>query len=128
MKQLIRETEVLVYAIGIDSRAEPAQCDVRRSSQGSSRSSAAEPPRPCPMPFPFPIPGGRRPAAAARRSRRRPARAGGGGSTPRSGGGDDDRVNVAALRDITDDSGGRTEIVRWRARSRSRRPPASPTS
>jgi hypothetical protein len=24
----------------------------------------------------------------------------------------DDRVNVAALRDITDDSGGRTEIVR----------------
>ena len=30
----------------------------------------------------------------------------------------DDRVNVAALRDITDDSGGRTEIVRSRARSR----------
>ena len=27
-------------------------------------------------------------------------------------GGDDDRVNVAALRDITDDSGGRTEIIR----------------
>ena len=25
----------------------------------------------------------------------------------------DDRVNVAALRDITDDSGGRTEIIRW---------------
>ena len=28
------------------------------------------------------------------------------------GSGRDDRVNVAALRDITDDSGGRTEIVR----------------
>ena len=32
----------------------------------------------------------------------------------------DERVNVAALRDITDDSGGRTEIVRAGARSRSR--------
>ena len=31
----------------------------------------------------------------------------------------DDRVNVAALRDITDDSGGRTEIVRIAGRSRS---------
>jgi hypothetical protein len=30
---------------------------------------------------------------------------------PRSGG-SDDRVNVAALRAITDDSGGRTEIIR----------------
>jgi hypothetical protein len=25
----------------------------------------------------------------------------------------DDRVNIVALRDMTDDSGGRTEIVRW---------------
>ena len=32
----------------------------------------------------------------------------------------DDRVNGAALRDMTDDSGGRTEIVRDAARSRSR--------
>ena len=31
----------------------------------------------------------------------------------------DDRVNVAALRDMTDDSGGRTEIVRDAARSQS---------
>ena len=29
-----------------------------------------------------------------------------------SRGGADERVNVAALRDLTDDSGGRTEIVR----------------
>jgi D-serine dehydratase len=39
-------------------------------------------------------------------------------SQPRSGGatmgrGMDDRVNVVALREITDDSGGRTEIVRY---------------
>ena len=25
----------------------------------------------------------------------------------------DDRVNIAALRDITDDSGGRTEVIRY---------------
>ena len=40
------------------------------------------------------------------------------GPAPGSGnsrwrGGSDDRVNVAALRDITDDSGGRTEIIRY---------------
>ena len=34
---------------------------------------------------------------------------GGGGSYRRGG---DDRVNVVALRDMTDDSGGRTEIIR----------------
>ena len=39
-------------------------------------------------------------------------RPGGGGGWPRSRAGNDDRVNVAALRDMTDDSGGRTEIVR----------------
>jgi len=38
----------------------------------------------------------------------------GGGGNPRwPRNGMDDRVNVAALRDITDDSGGRTEIIRW---------------
>ena len=66
----------------------------------------------------------RRPAAArpapppptAARTRRQPIR------TPpvgRYGSRLDDRVNVAALRDITDDSGGRTEIVRTGARPRS---------
>ena len=36
---------------------------------------------------------------------------GGGGGWPRSSN-NDDRVNVAALRDMTDESGGRTEIIR----------------
>jgi hypothetical protein len=39
-----------------------------------------------------------------------PGRGGSGGGIVR--GGADDRVNVVALREITDDSGGRTEIVR----------------
>jgi len=37
---------------------------------------------------------------------------GGGSGGYRRGGMSDDRVNVVALRDLTDDSGGRTEIIR----------------
>jgi Ca-activated chloride channel homolog len=78
IKQLIRQSEVMVYAIGIDGQA--------------TRSSGWPPPQQLPLPFPFP-------------GRRTPPR---GGAIRTS----DERVNVAALRDITDDSGGRTEIVR----------------
>ena len=58
--------------------------------------------------MPFPFPGGRRPRGGF------PPIGGGGGS---SGGGGwpsapGDRVNADALRQITDDTGGRTEIVR----------------
>jgi len=60
------------------------------------------------MPFPFPMPGTRRPPASPPYAP--PPGAGGSGS--RSRGNPDERVNVTALRDITDDSGGRTEIVR----------------
>ena len=90
LKQEIRESEVLVYAVGIDSD-EPTY--TRRPSA---------PPR---MPIPFPF----------------PPRRGGGGWPPQrppTGGGgwhvgrDDDRVNVVALREMTDDSGGRTEVIR----------------
>ncbi len=97
LKQIIRESEVLVYAIGIDGEGEPTY--------------RTPPPRqPFPVPTPFPIPGGR-----GRRGYPPPPTGGGtGGGTggyPR-GRNNDDRVNVAALRDMTDDSGGRTEIIR----------------
>ena len=91
VQRLIRETEVLVYAIGIDAQSRSG-IRVGRPSQ----------PR-VPMPLPFPVPGGRSPRVP------QPA------PTPWPGGGrvgSDDRVNVAALRDLTDDSGGRTEIIR----------------
>lgn len=80
LRRLIRESEVLVYAIGVDARARPF-------------SSGVQFPLPVPLPPPFPIPG-RRP---------RP-------QSPPMGG--DEGVNARALRSITDDSGGRTEIVR----------------
>jgi Ca-activated chloride channel family protein len=95
VKQLIRESEVLVYAIGIDGTGETTR--------------SAPPPRlPIPMPIPFPGSGrGRRPGWPLP-----PIGGGGSGGSgwPRTP--SDDRVNVVALRDMTDDSGGRTEIVR----------------
>jgi VWFA-related protein len=98
VRHLVRETEVLVYAIGIDGQGE-ATIFTRPSPP------VARPPSPIPFPlpggrggrgFPFPIPG--------------PGRGGSGGGMTR--GSADDRVNVFALREMTDDSGGRTEIVR----------------
>jgi VWFA-related protein len=94
VRDALRDSEVLVYAVGIDGD----------SVQDRMRQPPMRPRVPPPMPFPpargprgrFPIvpqifgPGGRQ--------------------FPRNM--NDDRVNSAALRDMTDDSGGRTEIVR----------------
>jgi VWFA-related protein len=101
LKRMIRESEVLVYAVGIDGSSRQTTYGGRQP--GGIGLPPRQPPR-LPIPLPFPIPGRRRPP----------------GVTPspswQSGGGypwgAEDRVNVAALRDITDDSGGRTEIVR----------------
>src|SRR5437588_2253696 len=92
VKRQIRESETLVYAIGIDGTEET----VRRAP--------LPPPRvPFPIPFPFPGRGGR-----GRWPQNPPQGPTGGWSR----GASDDRVNASALRDMTDDSGGRTEIVR----------------
>lgn len=95
VQRLIRESEVLVYAVGIDGTS---------SSQvtwgGGQRFPPRRPPIVMPGPMPFPFPGRRTPSAP----RPQPP-----GANPRNL---DERVNVAALRDLTDDSGGRTEIIR----------------
>ena len=101
VKQLIRQTEVLVYAVGIDSP------DATYASNWPQR-PPRQPPR-VPIPFPFPVPGGRRPPSPPPPP---PGPIGGGSPRWRTNNAED-RVNVAALRDITDDSGGRTEIVRY---------------
>jgi Ca-activated chloride channel family protein len=93
LKQQIRESEVLVYAIGIDGESEaPTYRPIPQPRQ---------PPR-LPIPFPFPVPG--------RGGRTFPLLPGAQRSWRINPG--DDRVNVAALRDMTDDSGGRTEVIR----------------
>jgi Ca-activated chloride channel family protein len=88
VQQLIRESEVMVYAIGIDA-----------ASDGSIGRSPA--PRTPPPQFPWPggiqLPWPRRPSPAPPTS------------SPRVG--PSERVNEHALRMLTDDSGGRTEII-----------------
>ena len=109
LKAQIRETEILVYAIGIDSQAETEESirwpwsRIREVSfQGRGR----------PIPFPFPIPGRPRPTPPAPGTPGNPPILRPRSPGSRSTTGNDDRVNVAALREITDASGGRTEVVR----------------
>ena len=104
LKQMIRETEVLVYAVGIDGRSE--------STFGGPRGTPPVVRQPSPrMPFPFPRGGGR--GTPWPQGPTFPGSGGGGrGGGVYGGGGGDDGVNAAALRELTDDSGGRTEIVR----------------
>jgi Ca-activated chloride channel homolog len=89
LKRQIRDSEVLVYAVGIDSDGDD---------------NARRPPPPVRLPIPVPFPGGR----GGRWPQPQTGGTGGGSWRSRS----DDHVNAAALREITDDSGGRTEIVR----------------
>ena len=100
VKQSIRESELLVYAVGIDSEA----------GDGAFQPPTIRQPPRRPLPIPLPFPGG------SGRPRGRfpllePQIFGPGTRGSRSWPGDE-RVNVVALRDMTDDSGGRTEIVR----------------
>ena len=101
VREALRSSDVLVYAIGIDGDS----LDQFRRSPPQPRN----PPRP---PNPFPPGGGRLPGRGP--GGRWPAFpqifGPGGRQFPASV--NDDRVNATALRDMTDDSGGRTEIVR----------------
>jgi VWFA-related protein len=95
-KSLIRESEALVYAVGIDCGSEP----VRRGP------TIFQPAQRGPVPRPFPQPGGRVPwPTPVPRLPQPPDR----GTWMR---GCNDPVDIASLRDLTDDSGGRTEIIR----------------
>jgi VWFA-related protein len=96
LKQQIRESEVLVYAVGIDGEGEPT----------IHRGPVQPGPR-IPMPVPFPFPG--MPRSGGSWPPPPPIGGSGGNSRYRRL---DDHVNAAALREMTDDSGGRTEIVR----------------
>jgi Ca-activated chloride channel family protein len=88
VRNAVRASEVLVYAVGIDGEGEPAMI--------------GQPPT-LPIPVPFPIPG-RRPPTQWPSPPQYPPTSG------RTSGGD--RLNPSALRELTDSSGGRTEVVR----------------
>jgi Ca-activated chloride channel family protein len=88
VRELIRQSEVMVYAIGVDGRAQ-------------SYTQGRQPRMPLPIPIPFP---GRRPQF--------PPPIGGRGGIIQRGGNSGDRLDAGALRRVTDDTGGRTEVVR----------------
>lgn len=91
LKQLVRESEVLVYAIGIDAESRP---------QIQQQPIPLPPTR---RPIPLPFPPTRRPRPLTQFPQIQ---------WPRQSTSGNERVNVVALRDLTDDSGGRTEIIR----------------
>jgi VWFA-related protein len=107
VRQLIRESEVLVYAIGIDASGSPSST----YASTPQSSSASAPPKSGPTPSAFP--GARTPPPAASASAS--GSSGSSGSSRPSGSSSrpssSSRLNVDALRSITDDSGGRTEII-----------------
>ena len=125
LKRKIRETEVLVYAIGIDAMTDTTRSRTRRPmvlDRDHVRDDPVQAAAPA-APFPFPMPRGHARPGQRPRDPRRPTNDPRGPATaaipavadrgtdrrarPR-----DEPVNVAALRDITDDSGGRTEVIR----------------
>jgi VWFA-related protein len=111
VQRQIRESEILVYAVGIDAHAET----------GRAAPSPVRPRFP-PIQLGFPFPGGRRaPGGRVPRQPLPPAPPPGPGLPPIGGGGGgnpggpwniEEPVNESALRAMTDDSGGRTEIIR----------------
>jgi VWFA-related protein len=92
---LIRQSEVLVYTLGIDGTGRGGSTQTQKPTNGRPRG------------FPFP------PSGGGGRGRFPPVfpqiiwGGGSGGSRP----GNNERVNADALRQITDDTGGRTEII-----------------
>ena len=116
LQALIRDTEALIYAIGIDARVDTdSQPRTRWPWWNVALPQVREQGRPVPRPFPIP---GRRnppqpqPPPGTPRGPVFPPRY---PTPPQPRGGyanPGERVNVAALRDITDDSGGRTEVIR----------------
>ena len=95
LRQLIQQREVIVYAIGIDAGGDPGP-------QSSSSSQGSTSRRPVPSPFP-----GRTPPIVAAPPPPPPPPS----TSSRRGSRPDGRVNADVLRTITDDSGGRTELI-----------------
>jgi Ca-activated chloride channel family protein len=109
VRQLIRESEVLVYAIGIDASGSSASAYSSASTSSRPQGSAtgnSSPPKSIPVPSAFPG------ARVVPKSPRQPNNPGSSSSPfPGRRSSSDARLNVDALRSITDDSGGRTEII-----------------
>jgi Ca-activated chloride channel family protein len=107
-RQIIKESEVMVYAIGIDASGSPS------ASYAPAASASASPSAPKSKPTPSAFPGARAPSSSTGStgptgSAGTTGSAGSSGSRARPS--SSARLNVDALRMMTDDSGGRTEII-----------------
>jgi len=104
VEQLIRQSEVLVYAIGID-----ASDGGNYAASGSSTNVPRQAPPPKSVPVPSPFPGKAPPPSAAPPAA--PAPVPSAPSTRKGTSSSSERVNVEARRRITDDTGGRTGLI-----------------
>jgi VWFA-related protein len=107
LHEIIRESEVLVYAVGVDASGSATYPAHANSTSGSGSASGGPSTRPVPQPFP-----GKGPTsvvAPPSSASPPPPKPSSHQSQSRSSG--EGAVNVEALRAITDDSGGRTEII-----------------
>ena len=107
IQQRIRQSEVLVYAIGIDASDGVGSSRARTGASGTSNAPPSNQPRTIPVPSPFP---GKGPATRTVPPPAAPPPAPA-PSNPRRSGSSTDRINADTLRALTDDSGGRTEII-----------------
>ena len=111
IQQRIRQSEVLVYAIGIDaSNGIGSRSSNSGGSSDRQQRAGVEPAADHPVPSPFPGKGADDPdrhaaATSAAAATAQPS------SSRRSSGSATDRINADTLRALSDDSGGRTEII-----------------
>jgi len=108
LHEMIRESEVLVYAVGIDASGSATFPGHSNSTGGSGGGSSSSGPTTRPVPQPFPGKGPTSVAAAPSAPPPAPKPSSHQGQSRSAGEG---AVNVEALRAITDDSGGRTEVI-----------------
>lgn len=112
VQQQIRQSEVLVYAVGIDASDNADYSSRSNKNSGSSSSSPAPSTPSGPRPQPSPFPGAKTPPPTtytpAPAPPPPPSRS---SSSSRRSNSSIDRVNPDALHALTDDSGGRTEII-----------------
>ncbi|HQX83434.1 MAG TPA: VWA domain-containing protein [Vicinamibacterales bacterium] len=95
LTRLIQESELLVYAVGIEASGGSGSY-----SQPSAPQKTSRPPSPSPFP-------GRKVTTPPPTPAPTPTRS----APPRNSGSGSDRANETALRAMTDDSGGRTEMI-----------------
>jgi Ca-activated chloride channel family protein len=105
LRQRIRETEILVYAIGIDASGSPSSAYTAATpAPATGQAPQSQPTQSVAVPSAFP-------GAPVIRTPVKPKSTPTPPSSPSSSRRSGDRFNADALRTLTDDSGGRTEII-----------------